>query len=358
VVLTATVVCLALSLGAVEDSAFRDEPTNVELKPANSVRPPPAAVNFDELPPVVVIEDDQRVKRFLGALTGGVVGLGASLALMPIGDSVGCFGGPCVSFIHGMLGTLAPLLAVGGAWLGFELMGGDGGLVTPAVALGPALLIGLVLSNVARETNADTALALLPYVIASGAFLVGGAALALDARARQLNGLGGAASWGKATAGRVAMTSLVSLLSGGGAALVSGLLFAIGQFSALGPVLLVVGALSGLVGTAAATWGVHRAMNGRGSFGSALLGLSVGATLFLGALGLYAGSVGGFSFNPVRDTASVLMMIELGVAAALFAPTLALEFSHTSTIEASLPKFTIGAAPTANGGMVAAGMRF
>jgi hypothetical protein len=315
-------------------------------------------VSFDALPPAPQTPDDVRVKRFLGAFTGGVVGLGASLALMPLGDSLGCFGGPCVSFLHGLIGTFAPLLALGGAWLGFALMGGDGGLVTPSLALAPAILVALALLSVARDLDSNSALSLMPYVITSGVFLAGGAALVLDLRARQLSSLGGAASWGMAGAGRVAVTSLVNALTSAGTAFLVGLLFSLTQFSALGPVVGVLGAAVGSLGVAAAGWGVHRAMGGRGSYLSALTGLGLGWVVTLGGLGLYALSQGGFTFNPIRNVGGVLLLAELGVAAALFAPTLALEWSHTNKVEASLPKFSFGAAPISQGGMVSAGMRF
>ncbi len=346
--LTATVLWLALSAS--------DSPTTTDLRPMPTA-PTPGAVNFDSLPQLAEIPEDARVKRFLGAFTGGVVGLGATLALMPLGDTLGCFGGPCVSVLHSFIGILAPLMSLGGSWLGFEIMGGDGGLVTPAIALGPAILISLGLLSIAREVDASTVVSLMPYLITAGVFLAGGAALALDLRARQVSSLGNAGGWGKASAGRVAITSLVSGLSTAGVALLSGLFIA-----ALYPVGLIIGTLTGLagaVGVAAATWGVHRALNGRGSFISALTGIGLGMLTTLGGVGLYALSQGGFTtFSPVRNSAATILLIELGVAAALFSPTLALEWSHTSAVQASLPTFSFSAAPTPNGGMVAAGMRF
>jgi hypothetical protein len=172
-----------------------------------------------------------------------------------------------------------------------------------------------------------------------------------------VSSLGNAGGWGKASAGRVAITSLVSGLSTAGVALLSGLFFT--AFYPVGLIIGTVTALAGGVGVAAATWGVHRALNGRGSFVSALTGIGIGMLTMLGGVGLYALSQGGFtSFSPVRNSAATILLIELGVAAALFSPTLALEWSHTSAVQASLPTFSLSAAPTPNGGMVAAGMRF
>lgn len=371
--LIASVVALALALappaevwsdepappeGAPTEPKWSDEPAAHDLKPLNAKAGPPGAVNFDALPALPKTSDDARVKRFLGALTGGVVGLGASLALMPLGDGTGCFGGPCVSFVHGLVGTFAPLLALGGAWLGFELMGGDGGLLTPSLALGPALLVALALLSVARDMDSNTALSLMPYLIASGAFLAGGAALALDLRARQLSLLGGAAGWAKAPPGRVALTALVTALTATATGFVTALLVAVAQFSALGPILGIISAATGTLGVAAAGWGVHRAMGGRGTFLSALAGLGVGWVVTLAGAGLYALSQGGFTFSPIRNTSGVVMLVELGIASAVFAPTLALEWSHSNAIEASLPTFSFSAAPINQGGMVAASMRF
>jgi hypothetical protein len=362
--LTATILWLALGTTgntSADEPKWSDEPTETRLKPM-SAKATNSAVAFDALPPLPQITDDARVKRFLGALTGGVVGLGASLALMPLGDSVGCFGGPCVSFVHGLLGTFAPLLALGGAWLGFEIMGGDGGLLTPSVALGPAILIALALLGVAEQMDAQSSLAMMPYLIASGMFLAGGAALALDLRARHLNSLGGARTWAMAPPGRVAITALVTALTSVGTGLLTALLVTSGfgfGGGAIGPVLGVLAAATGTVGVAAAAWGVHRAMNGRGSFLSALVGLGLGWLVTIGGIGLFAISQGGFTgFSPVRNTAGTVLVVELGIASAVIAPVLALEWSHSNAVEESLPTFSFSAAPTSQGGMVSAGMRF
>lgn len=353
--LTAAVVCLVLGLGPAAEQGS-DEPAATDLVPKTAT---PGAVSFDALPPPPRVSDDARVKRFLGALAGGVVGLGAGLALMPLGDSGACFGGTCaVTFWHGLVGTFAPLFSLTGAWLGFELLGGDGGLITPVVALGPAFLIALALLSVAREMDASTTLSMMPYVIASGAFLAGGAALALDLRARQLSALGGAENWGKATPGRVAVESLVMLLAGSASAAITVMVVGLASFSSLGALLGIVSAAAGTLGVAVAGWGVHRGMKGRGSLLSALTGLGLGWVVSLAGGALYAISQGGFNFSGVRNNAGVVMLIELGIASAVFGPTLAMEWSHTNAVEASLPKFSFSAAPIHQGAMVGAQVRF
>ena len=55
-------------------------------------------------------------------------------------------------------------------------------------AAGATVLIALGLSAIAAEQDFTTAVSLLPYLVASGGFLVGGAALALDVRSRHLEG--------------------------------------------------------------------------------------------------------------------------------------------------------------------------
>jgi hypothetical protein len=313
--------------------------------------------NFDAIPEVPAISDDARVKRFLGAFTGGVLVLGAAMAVMPFVGGP-CFGGTCFGAGQALLGGFAPLLAVGGAWLGFEVMGGDGGLLTPIISIAPAILVSLGLLAIARETNANSAVDLMPYLISAGVFLAGGAALALDARARQLDNLGSAASWGKATPGRVALTVLTSSLAGLSAVIVSALLFSLNQYSSAGVILMVSTAAVGALGAAAAAWGVHRGLQGRGSFLSAVAGMGLALTVSGAGLGLFALATGGFAGSPIRAPAALTLAVSLAAMSAMFFPMLALEWSHTNAIEASLPKLSFGVAPTPNGGMIAAGMRF
>ena len=342
--LSAAIICVAMSVAS------------VELEPA-SKPPSPEVTNFDALPEVPAISDDARVKRFIGAFTGGVVILGAAMAVMPFVGGP-CFGGTCFGAGQALLGAFAPLLAVGGAWLGFEVMGGDGGLLTPIISIAPAILASLGLLAIAREANVNSAVDLLPYLIAAGVFLAGGSALALDARARQLDDLGAAASWGKARPGRVALTVLTSTLTGLSAVIVSALFVNLISYSAAGAALMVSSAVVGAFGAAAAAWGVHRGMQGRGSLLSAVAGMGLALAVSGAGLGLFALATGGFAGSPIRSPAALTLAISLAATSAMFFPMLALEWSHTNAIEASLPKLSFGVAPTPNGGMVAAGVRF
>lgn len=336
--INAVFLCMAISVASVEAPATSD------------------VVNFDPAPEQQRTSDDARVKRFIGAFTGGVVALGAAMVVMPFLNGP-CFGGTCFGAAQGLLGGLAPLLAVGGAWLGFELMGGDGGLLTPIIAIAPAILASLGLLAIARETNANSMIDLMPYLISAGVLLAGGSALALDSRARQLEDLGAAASWGKASSGRVALTVLTSTLSGLTAAIVSTLLFSLSSYNAAGPVLLVSTGVVGALGAAIAAWGVHRGMHGKGSLLAAVAGMGLALAVSGAGFGLFALATSG-SLGPIRSPAAITLAVSLAAASAMFFPMLALEWSHTNAIEAKFPKISFGVSPTPNGGMVAAGVRF
>lgn len=347
---------LVAALSAGGDAPVTDAPTEPVAEKLAAPKPPvnDDAVRFDELPDNTPrIGDDARVQRFLGAFAGGLVGLGATLALMPLTDVTSACPG-CVNGWQIVLGAAAPIVSVVAAWATFSLLGGDAGILTPLVALFPAVLAGLLMANIAQSIEANTAVAQVPFVAAAGFFLAGGAAIALDSRARQLGNLGSARTWGGADAGRVAVSSLVSATT----TAVSGLLSVLA--GTLNPFFGIALGVLQSVGVAAATWGVHRSMKGKGSLGSALAGMGVGGAVTFAALGLYLLSSASFSssFNLMRSTAGGLLTVQLGMVAALFAPTLALEFSHSLEIEASMPKFSLGAAPMRDGAMVAAGMRF
>ncbi len=347
--LMSLVVCVVVASAQADDA-----PTSATLTPVSA---PADAVNFDELPEPpkadALIGDEKRVQRFLGALAGGMVGVGAMAAFLPLAEGdlrfTGCVG--CVSAGQVVLGAAAPIVGVLGAWLGSFLMGGQAGPLTGFAAMVPALLIGVALAAIANSMDLRTGVQHVPLLVVAGAFLAGGSALALDLREQQLSRLGRAHSWGGATAGRAAVTSLTSALTATVAGFLSVLL------GALNPIAGVIGGLVQGVGVAAATWGVHQAMGGRGSFVSALSALGAGGALTFAAVGLFAAAQGS-GFNTVRSTGAGILAVELGIISALFLPTLALEWSHTDAIAAKLPQFSFGAAPTSQGGMVSAGVRF
>lgn len=351
--LTSVVLCLVV-MGAGADEGEDEAPRKGAV-----IAAPEDAVKFDELPPPPKIDEDRRVKRFLGALAGGAVGFGGALAMTPLGDA-GCGSpvfGPCFSGGHAAIAIATPLVTMLGAWIGFRLAGGEGGLATPMVAMLPAGILALLLSVVANQARADTGIQMLPYTVAAGLALIGGSALALEQREETVEELGAAAQWGQATAGRVTLEALVSGLTMGTGALLTGFL-ASRCFDTACVMLALTSAGVLSLGSVAATWGVHRAMGGRGSFAAGLVGLGLGAAFSFGAIGVYAATGGGLAFNPLRNTGGAIVLVEMISIAALFAPLLALEFSHTALVKASLPKFSLSAAPTAGGGVVGASFRF
>ncbi|MBL8915313.1 MAG: hypothetical protein JNM17_31710 [Archangium sp.] len=351
------VAALSAGGGDAPEQPSADQSTEAKEAKLTPAKPPALpnddAVKFDELPDTSPrVGDDARVQRFLGAFAGGLVGLGATLALIPLADSAS----PCPTCLNGwhvVLGAAAPVVSLTAAWATFTLLGGDAGILTPVVAYIPAVLAGLLIANIAKELDANTVTAQLPFLAAAGFFLAGGAAIALDSRSRQLAGLGSGKTWGGADAGRVAVNTLVSATTTAVSALLSVLGGVLNPFFGI-----ALGVLQS-VGVAAATWGVHRSMKGKGTLGAALAGMGVGGAVTFAAVGLYALSQSSFSsFNALRSTSGGVLTVQLGIMAALFAPTLALEFSHSLEIEAAMPKFSVGAAPMRDGGMISAGMRF
>jgi hypothetical protein len=354
VMLPTLVLCAVLSAG--QDTPAADA-TLTPAAPASTANAAPAdAVKFDELPDVAPrAGDDARVKRFLGAFAGGLVGFGAMMALVPAAEpAFTCMGFGCgPSGWQLLLGALAPVASLTAAWATFSLLGGDAGVLTSWAAYLPAALAGFFLLNVMRDVDATSSVARLPFLFATAFFLAGGAAIALDVRARQLDGLGSARRWGGADVGRVALTSLISVVSVAGAGLLSGLL------GALNPFLGIAAGFVQSVGVAAATWGVHKAMRGKGSFAAALAGVGLAGSAVFAMVGLYLLSLNGaFTFDPVRNSVGPMLLTQGAIVAALVIPTMALEVGHSLTVESSLPRVSVGAAPLRAGAMVSAGLTF
>ncbi|MFT3712756.1 MAG: hypothetical protein QM817_34325 [Archangium sp.] len=346
------VLCVVLSGAA--------EPSDPDLTPSDTsaAKATPGmnedAVKFDELPVATPkVNDDARVKQFLGAFAGGLVGFAAMVALMPLDQTLGasCLG--CIGPFQLLLSVLAPVVSMTAAWGVHSALGGKGGLLTPYVAFFPAVILALIMINIARDIDVTTTVGHVPFLAAAGFFLAGGSAIALDLRGRQLDGLGTTSRWGGADAGRVAVTTLVSAATTTVAALLS-----IG-LGALSPFLGIAAGLVQSVGVAAAIWGTHKALRGRGTLGAALAGVGLAGLFTFASVGLYALAQNFFGgISSLRTTTGAMLATELGVVSAMFAGTLALEFSHTAEIEAAMPKFQIGAAPMRDGGLVSAGMRF
>ncbi len=328
--------------------------------PGSTAEVPGALLRFDELPaPAPPPADDQRVKRFLGALAGGAVGFAAPLAMLPLGDP-GCGFGFCtVAGAHLALAAVAPVTGALGAWLGFLIAGGDAGPLTGLASLLPGALIALSMFAVATATQqGETVQRLMPFLLTAGAGFVGGAALSLDARERQLAGLGGARSWGSAAPGRVVLTTLVTAVAGTAGALGTIALAFACRDTACGVLAAGGLGLSTLLGTAAAAWGVHRALGGRGGLSAALLALGLVGGASLVALPLLLGASTGFPGNMLTGPAAGVVAVQLAIGGALFFPTLALEWSHADAVGALATTLSFSAAPVPGGGQVAAALRF
>jgi hypothetical protein len=309
----------------------------------------------------LTLADDARVKRFVGALAGGIVGAGLAMALMPLGDVgvTSCAFCSTVTPLHGFFGVLAPLLAMTGAFTGWQVMGGDGAFASTAAALLPASLVTALLLLIVPADQSRIGSA-LPELLTGLVMLSAFSALVLDWRQNQLEALGQhrdeasapglrvAAEVGMNVLGLATTTALVAVLAstvavGGG---VAGIALTV----ALGAV--------GVVGTALATWGVHRGLHGQGSFASSLLGLLVGAALG-GGVALVAALGSGTHSGADFSTIETVLAVEVAAVSVLASSALALEFSHTSILgERAGVSVQVGGAPVAGGAMLAAGLRF
>ena len=323
---------------------------------AAAATPSSEAFNFDtfEDPVAPKVADDARIKQFLGALAGGAVGFGAVMAFVPLTQLPAApFCTTCITPGSGILSALAPVAGVLGAWGGHALMGGRAGPLAPFAALAPALLAALAMTVLASEMELTTVIAHVPLLVGAGAILAGGAAFALDARARSLGALGAASSLGSASAVRSAMTVLVASLTTAGAGLLSVLA------GVLNPILGVTAGFLQSVGVAAATWGTHKALNGRGTFLAALAGVGLAGVVAASALGMVVLAQSSFRFGSVlSSTAAIVIGMEAAIAAGMFIPTLALDLSHTQSVQDALPRIQFTAAPVNQGAMVGAMARF
>lgn len=360
------VLSCSLAIAAADDEAKARaalaETSGVPELAVKPVEPAPDLVPKEPAPaPRVQVGDDARVKRFLGALAGGAVGFGAAMAFMPLGD-LSCFpgGGACFNTIHGLAAALAPFLAMGGAWLGYELLGGDGGLLVPSFSLAPAAVLTLALLGIGAMNGATTLAQLVPYLAGSVAFLLGLTAYMLDWRQAKVEALGSLKRAGSASVGRVAAEVALS-----GIVAVAGSIFTafVAAMCRSTECAVAAGALgvASAASTALAAWGVHGALDGRGSIGAAFLGLGAAALTSLVAVPLYIAVAGrsGFFFSPIFSTESAIVVSTAVLGSVLFLPALFLEHSHTESVgEADDVKWTVGAAPMPGGGMLSAGARF
>ncbi len=304
-------------------------------------------------PPEVRVNDEGRVSRFVGALVGGLVGAAATMAFVPLAGSTTPF--PSLTPGQGVLGIFAPLATMVGAFVGYQVMGGDGGLIAPALMVIPAGL-AMALLFLALPREADTMRTLTPALVTSLVLLAAGSALALDFRQGQLEALGARREEGSARPGRVAAEVMINLLALAASTGLFALALGLGGGSGVGVVTGISLAVLGGLGAAAATWGVHTGLGGKGSYLASLLGLLAGGS---GGLLVTLFAALASSGAPVRGGVATLVAVEVPVLAAVMASAVALEWSHTTAVgEAEGPRFSVGGAPTLGGAMLTAGVRF
>lgn len=299
--------------------------------------------------------DDERVRRFVGALVGGAVGLAA---LAPVLVVAGASCGAPVCALGALSATalaLTPLLGLGGAWLGHTLLGGEAGLLVPAAALVPGALVTFPLLALAASAGVRTPVGLLPYLLTGAGVLAFSAAWGLYLRDGQL-GPPGVLRGDKAAPGARVGTTVgagLGVLALGG--LVSAMVLNVCSSAACA----TAGAALAIATVGGALWaqyGLHRAMGGRGT-GLALLA-GMGLATLVGLAVVPAALATGGRIGLATDATSYL-----GVAAALVAwltlPTVALKWSHAAAVDAEYgPALSVGAAPLPGGGLVSAGLRF
>lgn len=315
---------------------------------------------LDEPAPVSHSED-ARLRRFFGALGGGLLGgaLGLTLNLIP---DTSCFGRSCFTSTNTLSVIAAVPLAAVGATAGHVLFGGRAGWLSSLVGVVPGAVMGVVSASLLGANGATDLVSLVPAMVATGVVTSVSMALALSLREDQLDSLGAAAAWGSASAARVGLELVVSALTLGSTAFVTALLTALTTLSAFGSpggILLTGGVGLGLSAASGATlFAVHRAMGGKGSLAAGLLGVGVPLALFGGLVALYALSGASSAPGSVAGGLDLSLLLTMGALTALFVPTATLEWSHAERLKASLPQVTVGAGPVQGGGMVSAGMRF
>lgn len=303
-----------------------------------------------------VVTDDQRVRRFVGALLGGFAGAAAAMPLFLFEDAT-CPPTACGPSSLQYLGVAAlPLLAALGSLGGFEAMGGDGAPLAPLVAVVPAALVTAPLLALAASLGVTSAAALLPFLLPGVAVQVFTAAWLLSSREEALGPPGALRRDKTAPGARVAasigaglaVAVLGTLLSWGLAGLCDGT----GYCGAL-----VIGlGVATLAGVAGAQWATHRRMGGRGKGWVILLGL---AGVGLVALSMAPLSTTGGVFPPLAGGVMGMVAAEAMLLSLLVLPAAFLEWSHARvTGEALGAKLSFGAAPLPGGGVLSAGLSF
>ncbi len=289
--------------------------------------------------------DSQRVKRFVGALVGGAIGIAIPLAISaPNCTSVAI---TCTSSFQNFSLGIMPLVAGLGAYFGHHLFGGEAEYPFAAIGAGLGSLLGMLMLGFAEGTGVAPT-ALFPYVAGVAGLTTFIMAIALDWRDHSLvdlppTGHGtGARLWASfgASVGIGIAGSFLSLL--------------------LGLVNTTAGVISGVVVLGAmplAAWGVHSALDGKGSVGSAFLGLAI-ALGVLAAVAVPVIAVTNAGFSPFYSSQQGALLTGSAFLALLLGPIIGLELSHSAVVRESPLKPSFSFSPVPGGAMVGGGVQF
>jgi hypothetical protein len=281
-----------------------------------------------------------RANRFMGALVGGLAGLGATVATFPLTQFCGFPSCPAGTAVF----ILAPVMMALGSWAGYSLLGGRPGFLSLAAGLifglGASSLLTWLGSTIFPEA---TALDLLPFALAGVALTSAALAGSMLFRDDALEG-----SSYQAVPLRMAFSAFVTAL---------GLVTSV----AIGATLILAGSLPAAVLassgaaflTSLAAFGIHRAYGGQGSLGASIVGLLI--TLAIASTSVFA--INGTITNTILGTSgSINAVYAVGLSAA-FLPTLLLEMSDARHQLKRMP-LTLGAGPMPGGAMARVGFQF
>lgn len=346
------------SAASMRTESTHDAPTravSIRAAPLSQLDPsavPNAALTTPE--PIAESADHGRVRRFLGAFLGGVVGFGVPLALAPV---FSCAGGvSCLGAGHLALAFSSPLLGLTGSVAGYVAAGGR----ASAAGLGaifPAALTTLGVMGAMSQMDPALLTSWLPAAIAGGAVLSLTSAALLtwreDATA-ELDEAPGTTATRVRVAATIAASTAMALA--GFVAVIGGTLAC--SYGCSATMALTLSTLL-LAGHAYATWAVHRALGGRAPAWSPLLlmALDLAATgLVVLAAWLPGSTFGGFS-EGARNGLAVFTAATAAVAGLSIAPMLVFEALHTHALRSSKAgALHVGVAPAPGGGLVTAGL--